>query len=142
MLRYLLSTILLLCLGSQLSAQSNEDHIRSLLSAQSEAWNRGDIDQFMDGYIRSDDLHFLGENGLTAGWTATRNNYQKVYPDTATMGKLRFELHEITRRTDDVYTVIGRYFLKRRTLSDLDGYFLLVALRTEDGWKIAADSTH
>ncbi len=142
MLRCLLPVAILLSLCFDISSQSNEDQIRSLLSAQSDAWNRGDIDQFMDGYIRSDDLHFLGKKGLTAGWTAIRDNYKRAYPDTTAMGKLRFELHEITRRSDDVYTVIGRYFLNRRTLSDLDGYFLLVALRTENGWKIAADSTH
>jgi len=142
MFRHILSIILLLVLGSQLSAQSSEDQIRTLLGAQAKAWNSGDIDLFMDGYIRSDELHFLGDRGLTAGWTATRDNYKKAYPDTASMGKLRFELHEITRRTNDVYTVVGRYFLTRRTQSDLDGYFLLVALHTEDGWKIAADSTH
>lgn len=142
MLRYMLSIALMLGLGSQLTAQSSEDQIRSLLGAQVEAWNRGDIEQFMEGYIRSDELHFLGERGLTAGWTATLDNYKRAYPDTTAMGKLRFELYEITKRTNDVYTIVGRYFLTRRTQSDLDGYFLLVALRTEDGWKIAADSTH
>ena len=134
--------LILLIVCVSLSAQDSAAEIRALLEGQSAAWNRGDIEDFMDGYLRSSDLHFLGEQGLTSGWHATLQRYQSTYPDTATMGKLRFELRELTQRTDDVYTVVGRYFLERQTLEALNGYFLLVVLRTADGWKIAADSTH
>jgi ketosteroid isomerase-like protein len=125
-----------------MSGQSDSTEISQLLYSQSEAWNRGDIEGFMEGYTNDSELHFLGAGGLTKGWRETLERYKRVYPDASAMGKLRFELHEITRRTEDVYTVVGQYFLDRATLEDLNGYFLLVVVRTTDGWRVAADSTH
>ena len=44
-------SILVIVLSLQLSAQSkDEKEIRSILATQTAAWNRGDIDQFMNGY--------------------------------------------------------------------------------------------
>ena len=70
----------------------DEKKIRQLLNNQTEAWNRGDIKGFMDGYWESDSLMFIGKTGVTYGWTNTLNNYIKGYPDTAAMGQLHFDL--------------------------------------------------
>ena len=85
-----LSVCLLLAIAT--GAQSNDEtSIRQLLDQQTAAWNRGDIDRFMDGYWENDSLMFIGKSGVTYGWTNTLNNYKRGYPDTAAMGKLRFE---------------------------------------------------
>ena len=125
-----------------LNAQSAEEQIKTLLAVQSEAWNTGDIDGFMEGYLQTDDLHFLGSGGLTAGWHATLERYKQRYPDQQTMGQLSFDLREITRRTKDVYTVIGKFHLSRHELDDMEGFFLLVLQKIKGDWKIVADSTH
>jgi len=125
-----------------LNAQSAEEQIKTLLAVQSEAWNTGDIDGFMEGYLPTDDLHFLGSGGLTAGWHATLERYKQRYPDQQTMGQLSFDLKEITRRTKDVYTVIGKFHLSRHELDDMEGFFLLVLQKIKGDWKIVADSTH
>lgn len=125
-----------------LNAQSAEEQIKTLLAVQSEAWNTGDIDGFMEGYLQTDDLHFLGSGGLTAGWHATLERYKQRYPDQQTMGQLSFDLREITRRTKDVYTIIGKFHLSRHELDDMEGFFLLVLQKIKGDWKIVADSTH
>lgn len=123
-------------------AQTPEQDIQTLLSSQAEAWNKGDIPTFMEGYHQSADLHFLGKSGLTEGWTETLERYQKGYPDRSYMGELSFDLQRITKRTDDVYTVVGKFTLVRTEMDDASGYFLLVVQRFESGWKVVADSTH
>ena len=132
----------MLLLAFNLSAQSAEEQIKTLLAVQSEAWNTGDIDGFMEGYLPTDDLHFLGSGGLTAGWHATLERYKQRYPDQQTMGQLSFDLREITRRTKDVYTIIGKFHLSRHELDDMEGFFLLVLQKIKGDWKIVADSTH
>ena len=45
-------------------AQSkDEKEIRNILATQTAAWNRGDIDQFMNGYWENDSLMFIGKSG-------------------------------------------------------------------------------
>ena len=122
--------------------QTEINDVRQLLNDQSEAWNNGDIEAFMEGYTKTDDLHFLGSSGLTKGWDATLARYQKGYPDRQTMGQLTFDLKEITLRTDEVCTVIGRYHLERSEMDDASGNFLIVLQKIDGNWKIVADSTH
>ena len=66
----------------------NETAIRALLAAQTKAWNEGNLADFMEGYLPSDSLLFVGKSGPTYGFNNTLNNYKKGYPDTASMGKL------------------------------------------------------
>src|SRR5207302_1930115 len=62
--------------------------IRSILSAQQEAWNRGDIDGFMNGYARSRSTIFVSEDTVTRGWQTVRDRYKKKYSDRAEMGTI------------------------------------------------------
>jgi len=42
--------------------------IQSVLTAQQDAWNRGDIDAFMNGYARSASTVFVSEDEVRRGW--------------------------------------------------------------------------
>ena len=66
--------------------------IVKILHEQQEDWNRGDIDAFMQGYLKSDQLVFSGSSGPIYGWEATRNRYKKTYSDRQKMGKLKFDI--------------------------------------------------
>ncbi|MDX1477281.1 MAG: DUF4440 domain-containing protein [Saprospiraceae bacterium] len=139
---------LLMIAGSLLPAVSTaqtsspESAIRQILSEQAAAWNKGDMAGFMQHYWKSDDLQFLGASGLTKGWQATLDRYKKAYPDVQSMGKLTFDLHEINRRSETVYSVIGQYHLSREGLENLSGHFLLIVQSIAGKWLIVADSTH
>ena len=71
--------------------------VRKTLANQTTAWNKGNLDEFMSGYWKSDSLMFIGKAGLTYGWQTTLDNYKKGYPDTTAMGKLDFEIIEVRR---------------------------------------------
>lgn len=134
---YILFACLLLAVS--VNAQSgDETSIRQLLDKQTAAWNRGDIDRFMDGYWENDSLMFIGKSGVTYGWTNTLNNYKRGYPDTAAMGKLRFELLTVKRLSDEYYFVVGKWFLQR-SIGDIGGHYNLLFRKINGKWVIIAD---
>lgn len=134
---YFLYVCLLLAVAA--GAQStDETSIRQLLDQQTAAWNRGDIDRFMDGYWENDSLMFIGKSGVTYGWTNTLNNYKRGYPDTAAMGKLRFELLTVKRLSDEYYFVVGKWFLQR-SIGNIGGHYNLLFRKINGKWVIVAD---
>lgn len=122
-----------------LQAQSkDEQQIRQSLAIQNDAWNKGDLETFMSTYWNSDSLMFIGKSGITYGWTKTLENYKKGYPDTAAMGKLRFDLLEFRRLSPDYYFVVGKWFLTR-SIGNVGGHFTLLFRKIKGRWLIVAD---
>ena len=120
-------------------AQSQEEKkIRQLLSVQTESWNRGDIEGFMETYWNSDSLMFIGKSGVKRGWEETLNNYKKGYPDTTAMGKLSFDIIKIQKLSKKYYYVVGKWMLKR-SIGDLSGYYDLLLKKINGKWKIISD---
>lgn len=116
----------------------NETAIRALLAAQTKAWNNGDIVNFMEGYLPSDSLLFVGKSGPTYGFNNTLNNYKKGYPDTAAMGKLTFTLLSLSPIQKKHYRVLGKWELKRNK-GDLSGYFTLLLEKIKGKWFVIQD---
>lgn len=139
MKRYLLILSLLLTVnGFAQTADKNEIAIRSILDKQTAAWNRGDINGFMDGYWQNDSLMFIGKSGVTYGWTNTLNNYKKGYPDTAAMGKLNFNIIKVKKLSNQYYYVVGKWFLKR-SIGDVGGHYNLLFEKINGRWVIISD---
>jgi len=124
---------------SAFSAQDKKE-ILALLNEQQNEWNKGNINSFMDGYVKSDSMQFVGSKGITFGWEQTLTNYKLRYPDTVTMGKLHFEIMRINPISADAAWLTGRYHLKR-TIGDATGVFTLVLRKIEGEWKIVYDHT-
>ena len=107
---------------------------------QQEAWNRGDIEAFMNGYARSRLTIFVSEDKVTRGWQTVRDRYKKKYSDHAKMGTLTFSDLEIAPLSNDSAVVLGRWKLKRAK-DQPHGCFTLIFRRTSDGWRIVHDHT-
>nr|WP_294995292.1 DUF4440 domain-containing protein [uncultured Sediminibacterium sp.] len=118
--------------------QGDEKIIRDILERQTRDWNRGDIDAFMKGYWQSDSLMFVGKSGVTYGYQQTLNNYKKNYPDTAAMGKLRFNILEVRRISSDHFFVLGKWMLTR-SIGDLSGHYTLIFRKIKGVWNIISD---
>ena len=114
--------------------------IRSVLRAQQEAWNRGDIDGFMNGYARSASTVFVSEDTIRHGWETVRERYRKKYSDRAKMGTLAFSDLEIMLLSPDAGVVLGRWSLKRAN-DQPHGRFTLIFKRLPEGWRIVHDHT-
>ncbi|MFZ9170761.1 MAG: YybH family protein [Sediminibacterium sp.] len=117
---------------------SDETAIKALLAAQTKAWNKGDVVHFMEGYLSSDSLLFVGKSGPTYGFNNTLNNYKKGYPDTAAMGKLTFTLLSLSPIEKKHYRVLGKWALKR-SKGDVSGYFTLLLEKIKGKWFIIQD---
>ncbi len=116
----------------------NEKAIRTLLAAQTKAWNEGNLADFMEGYLPSDSLLFVGKSGPTYGFNNTLNNYKKDYPDTASMGKLTFTLLAVTPIEKKHYRVLGKWSLQR-SKGDVSGYFTLLFQKIKGKWLVIQD---
>jgi ketosteroid isomerase-like protein len=120
------------------SISRSEHEIRKVLANQVDAWNRGDLEGFMQGYWNNDSLLFIGKSGFTYGWAATLANYRKGYPDTVAMGQLRFELREVRRISSRHYFVAGKWFLARSG-GNAGGAFTLLFRKIGGRWYVVAD---
>ena len=114
--------------------------IRSLLQAQQDAWNRGNIDGFMNGYARSASTVFISEDTIRRGWQTVRDRYRKKYSSRAKMGTLAFSDLEITLLSSDSAVASGRWKLKRAN-DQPHGRFTLILKRLPEGWRIVHDHT-
>src|ERR1700757_2125066 len=114
--------------------------IRAVLDAQAAAWNRGDIEAYMQGYDRSPYTEFVGGDTITRGWQEVLDRYKKRYDTREKMGTLTFSDLEITILSNDAALVLGRWRLKRAN-DEPHGTFTLLFRKTKAGWRIVHDHT-
>lgn len=133
-----MSLLFLLSIFNLYAQRSQSDLILKLLEDQRQAWNRGDINEYMQGYNQSDSLLFVGKSGPQYGWNNTLKNYKKSYPDQAAMGYLSFDIKEIKMIAADHAFVLGSWHLKRQK-DEPKGYFTLIVKKIKGEWKVIAD---
>ena len=124
------------------SAAESKDaaEIRAVMAAQVVAWNRGDIDGFMNGYARAETTVFVSGDEVTRGWQTVRDRYKKKYDSREKMGTLTFSELKITALGGDAALVIGRWKLVRKG-DKPHGRFTLLFRRTAAGWRVVHDHT-
>lgn len=123
-------------------AGSREQAIRRVLADQAQAWNRGDIDAFMNGYDNSPNTLFIGRT-VQRGYDAVRRRYHEQYPTSEKMGKLSFSVVSVVLLCADYASVTGLFHLSRvpEAGGNGSGVFSLLFRRTPTGWKIILDHT-
>ena len=121
-------------------ASTSVAEIQSVLTAQQGAWNRGDIDAFMNGYARSASTVFVSQDEVSRGWETVRDRYRVKYSDRTKMGTLSFSEIEVTMLSPDAAVVLGRWRLKRIN-DEPHGRFTLIFKRLPEGWRIVHDHT-
>jgi beta-aspartyl-peptidase (threonine type) len=118
-----------------------EEAIRKVLDDQVAAWNRGDLETFMEGYWRSPELTFFSGGTVTKGWQGTLERYRKRYQSEGQeMGQLAFRDLDVQVVGPDSAVVRGRFELTRRK-DKPTGLFTLVLRRLPEGWRIVHDHT-
>ncbi|HVV54873.1 MAG TPA: nuclear transport factor 2 family protein, partial [Mucilaginibacter sp.] len=122
MKKLILSCLLLFC--SCICFAQDSEAIKKVLEDQRQAWNRGDVEGFMQGYWKSDSLMFVGSSPPVYGWQSTLERYKKHYPDKAAMGELAFDILQVKVLDSSNAFVLGGWRLKREKDSP-GGYFTL-----------------
>jgi ketosteroid isomerase-like protein len=113
--------------------------ILQLLINQKNAWNEGNLEQYMMGYWKSDSLSFIGKKGVTKGWQATLDNYKKSYPDKESMGQLDFEILKVEILSPTHAYVVGKWNLTRKEKGNIGGHFSLLLKKSGKRWVIVSD---
>lgn len=112
--------------------------IKDKLINQSNCWNDGDIDCFMEDYWHDDSLMYIGKNGVTYGWQNTLENYKLKYPTKKEMGQLTFTIVALEKLNKNHYFMVGKWFLNRE-IGDVGGHFSLIWKKLNGEWVIVAD---
>lgn len=141
-MKHIVISILLIVMCGGINAQrkktTDKEKIVSVLMAQKDAWNRGDMEAYMEGYWKSDSLKFIGKNGVQYGWKNTLENYKKSYPDKNAMGKLEFTVVQIEILSPQSAFMIGKWKLTREKDTP-QGHFTLLWKKINNKWKVVAD---
>jgi ketosteroid isomerase-like protein len=114
--------------------------VRAVIEAQVEAWNRGDVAGFMEGYAKEETTTFVSGDTITHGWQTVLDRYKSHYDTRSKMGTLAFTELDIKPLSEFYTMVTGRWQLTR----DGDtphGRFTLIFRRTNSGWRIVHDHT-
>jgi uncharacterized protein (TIGR02246 family) len=119
-------------------SSKTETAVRAVLEAQKNAWNRGDVEGYMDGYARSEETVFVSGDNVARGWQSVLDRYKKAYDSREKMGTLTFSDLEVTPIGNDAAMVLGRWRLERANDTP-HGRFTLLFRRTKQGWKIVHD---
>jgi uncharacterized protein (TIGR02246 family) len=138
-MRYILG---ILIAATTIMAASDEAVIRKLLSDQEQAWNRGDIEEFVSSYEKSPLITLVGKT-VSRGYDGVLSRYRRDYPDKLHMGTLHFEEIEVKMLGKEHALIIGKFILERSEPGGgpASGRYSLIARKLKDGWKIIHDHT-
>ena len=139
--------VMMLCLAAaaqtvQMQRTGDTAAIEKVLHDQEAAWNRGDIDAFMQGYKDSPDTTFIGKT-ISRGFQPILERYKTAYASREAMGTLDFSDLSVRMLGSDYAVATGRYHLARTAQGggDARGIFSLILERETDGWRIILDHT-
>ena len=120
--------------------QNPQSEILSVLETQKDAWNKGNLEEFMKGYWRSAKLTFFSGGGKRAGYDGVLERYRKTYQSEGKeMGKLTFSQIEVEMIGKKAAFVRGRFDLVMSDGKKLGGLYTLIFRQFNDGWKIIHD---
>lgn len=129
-------------------AQKNADTeseaaIRTVLNVQAEAWNKGNLEEFMKGYWHSPKLTFYSAGNKRAGYDGVLERYRKTYQaEGKEMGKLTFSDVEVDMLGKKAAVVRGRWSLTMLDGKKMGGLYTLIFRNfKKNGWKIIHDHT-
>lgn len=148
----LYAAVLALLLIVTLSARAQDSQLKTatqqeldvikVLLAQEAAWNKGDLETFIQAYKNSPDTLFITRQ-VFRGVGGMLEEYRHNYPTKAAMGTLAFSELEVHPLDENFAVVIGKYHLDRNKKEggNADGIFSLIFEKTDKGWKIIIDHT-
>lgn len=115
-----------------------EKEIRDIMDKSAKNWSGGKIDEFMKSYWNSDSVMYVGGNKITYGYHNMLDAYKRAFPDTASMGRLAFDLIDVRELSRDYFLVTGKFFLTR-TIGNANGVFTVLFRKINGKWLIVYD---
>ena len=143
--KFRLSSVTLLVLISACAASPSRvgdpaAEVRAVWNTSVEAWNRGDLDAFMNSYWKSPDLVFFSNKSETRGWQQTLDRYRATYKaEGRQMGTLDFPQLEFKVLGPEAVLARGQWRLKMPDGKESTGMTSVTFLKLAEGWRIVHD---
>ena len=134
--------LLAACASAAPDLQAERSAVLSVLDAQAAAWNRGDLERFLEGYWRSERTIFAGGGQVHRGFEAMAERYRKTYGSREKMGTLSFGSLVFESMEADRAVLTGSWELDLAgSPTRPGGVFTLIFRRLPEGWRIVHDHT-
>ena len=111
--------------------------ICTMMDRSAVAWNRGDLETFMNDYV--DSATYVGSRGLLHGRTAIGAHYAPRFASGATRDSLSFRGVEVRLVAEELAQVVATYVLTRGDSVTAMGPTSLLMRRTSGRWRILHD---
>ncbi len=133
----------LLVLAGCASTRSTPSAVRGVLRAQQEAWNRGDVEQFLRaGYWDSPQLTFFSGGDVVRGFDTMLQRFLARYKSAGKeTGTLTFADVDVLPLGSEHALARGHWFVDFQTQPDQGGLFTLILEQRPEGWRILHDHT-
>lgn len=130
-------------LAGQSSEAAATGGVTEAMTASCDAWNRGDLDSFMKGYLDSPETSYISGSTEVWGYQALKDRYEKRYGSShESMGKLSFSGIKVVDLGKSHALCLGHWHLERASDGPYGGVYSLVLIKTKkDGWKVIHDHT-
>ena len=111
-----------------------------MIDDQTAAWNRGDLESFMQGYWHSPEVTFFSGDTIVKGWEPTLQRYRDRYQSGGKeMGKLNFTDEKFEMLGSDAAMITARWHLQMSDGKKLEGLTTPLCKRMAGGWRIVHD---
>ncbi len=145
--KYLIISIFILSCSvkvqyNDLTFEEASKQIETILKNQTQMWNNGSIDGFMQGYWHSDSLKFITKRGVKFGFDSVALGYKKSYNTPEKMGKLTFKhlKYYALNTNNTLMQTTGTWHVVQKNETD-SGMFSLFLKPINGQWKIIIDHT-
>ena len=121
-------------INQQKAAGDSEKEIYDQLMRMADAWNRHDIDGYLDGFLRSDEIVVVVEGETVRGWDLLSKAYHGGYPNPQEMGTLTIDRVQVQMLAPDLGFVLGSYtvvFPKKKEF----GTDTIIMKKVSEGWR-------
>lgn len=118
--------------------EADRAEIMERLRGSSDAWNQADLGGHLAIYV--DSVTFMTQNGPRPGVEPVRQAFSRAYwRDGRPVQRLDFEQITVRPLGEDAALQTGRFILSGGDRPEQSGWFTLVWIRTEDGWRAVHD---
>lgn len=115
-------------------APDPEKEIYDQMMKMLDAWNRHDLDAYLDGFLRSDDIVLVVEGETIRGWDLLSKAFHSGYPNPSEMGTVTFDRMQVQMLAPDLGFVLLWYtivFPKKKEF----GTDTIIMKKVPEGWR-------
>jgi uncharacterized protein (TIGR02246 family) len=122
------------------AASTPEKEVYDQIVKMVDAWNRHDLDAYLDGFVHSDDVVVVVEGETVRGWDLLSRAYHGGYPDPKEMGAVTLDRVQVQMLAPDLGFVLASYtitFPKKKQF----GTDTVIMKKVPEGWRELVSNT-